>query len=168
MDKWMDKLPCVLTLALAACGGATPGAQSPAELETARAAIGEVLDDWHAAAAEADEARYFGHLAPDAVFLGTDATERWGRDAFRAYAHPHFERGSAWTFRAVRREVTVDPGGQLAWFDEDLTTENLGPCRGSGVMRRAPDGVWQITQYNLAITVPNERFGEVRALLRGE
>src|SRR6266545_7462239 len=41
-------------------------------LETAAAAM---LDDWHAAAAAADEARYFAHFATDAVFLGTDATE---------------------------------------------------------------------------------------------
>ena len=44
---------------------------SPAQEEKAVAAV---LDDWHAAAAVADEARYFAHFAPDSVFLGTDAT----------------------------------------------------------------------------------------------
>lgn len=36
-----------------------------------------MLDDWHQAAAVADEARYFGHFAPNGVFMSTDATERW-------------------------------------------------------------------------------------------
>ena len=56
--------------------------------------------------------------------------------------------------------------GDAAWFDEDLETANLGPSRGSGVLERGADGRWRIAQYNLAITVPNERFREVRTLLQ--
>ena len=137
----------------------------PVEEATARAEIARVLDDWHDAAATADENRYFSHFASDAVFMGTDATERWDREAFREYAHPHFARGRAWTFRAARREVALGPGARIAWFDEDLDTENLGPARGTGVMVREPGGEWRIAHYNLTITVPNERFGEVHALL---
>ena len=96
------------------------------------------------------------------VFLGTDATERWEAPAFRAYAHPHFARGKAWSFRAARRAVTVR--GDLAWFDEDLETQNLGPARGSGVLSLR-DGKWLIEQYVLSITVPNARFRAVRDLL---
>ena len=124
--------------------------------------IAWVLDDWHKAAAEADEERYFGHFAPDAVFMGTAAKERWSVKGFRAYAHPHFTRGKSWSFRAMRRVVQVD--GKIAWFDEDLATSNLGPARGSGVLRH--DGKqWRIVHYNLTITVPNERFLEVKQLL---
>lgn len=148
------------------CGGAG-GNLAPAQLDEAGGAIGAVIDDWHDAAAQADEERYFGHLTEDAVFLGTDATERWSKAEFQEYAHPHFARGSAWAFRSARRDVVVDPRGRLAWFDEDLETENLGPARGSGVLRRGTDGVWRIVQYNLTITIPNERFGEVREVLRG-
>ena len=55
--------------------------------------------------------------------------------------------------------------GDVAWFDEDLDAANLGPARGSGVLVRGDDGVWRIAHYNLAITVPNERFDRVRAVL---
>lgn len=120
------------------------------------------MDDFHDAAARADEARYFAHFAPDGVFLGTDATERWNVAAFRAYAHPYFARGKAWAFRSIRREVTVR--GDLAWFDEDLATQNLGPARGSGVLSLR-DGRWLIEQYVLSITIPNEKFRAVRELL---
>lgn len=123
-----------------------------------------MLDDFHDAAAKADEARYFGHFAADGVFLGTDATERWDVAAFRAYAHPHFAKGKAWTMRATTRFVVVR--GDVAWFDEALETEKLGPARGSGVLVRR-NGVFRIAQYNLAITVPNERFAAVRKLLEG-
>ena len=52
-----------------------------------------------------------------------------------------------------------------AYFDEDLEAVNLGPARGSGVLRRDAEGQWRIAHYNLAITVPNDRFDEVRTLL---
>ncbi len=129
-----------------------------------RAAIDAVLDDWHAAAAASDEARYFDHLTEDAIFLGTDATERWDPSAFRAYAHPAFEAGRGWRMRSVRRDVVVR--GDVAWFDEDLDAVNLGAARGSGVLVRGEDGRWRIAHYDLAITVPNQRFDEVRELLR--
>ena len=127
-----------------------------------RAAIDHTLDDWHAAAAASDEERYFGHFAEGGVFLGTDSTERWDVPAFRAYAHRPFSEGRGWVMTPVRRDVVVR--GDVAWFDEDLDARNLGPARGSGVLVREA-GTWRIAQYNLTITVPNERFGDVRALL---
>jgi hypothetical protein len=132
----------------------------------AKEAIAAALDDWHDAAARADEERYFGHMTSDAVFLGTDATERWDTAAFRAYAHPHFAKGKAWSFRSIRRAITVDPGGLVAWFDEDLDAPKLGPVRGSGVLVKR-GAAWKISQYNLAVTVPNERFDAVKRAAAG-
>jgi hypothetical protein len=124
--------------------------------------VARELDDFHDAAARADEGRYFGHFAPDGVFLGTDAAERWDVAAFRASAHPHFARGKAWTFRGVRRRISIR--GDLAWFEEDLETQNLGPARGSGVLARSGER-WLLEQYVLSITVPNEKFKAVKELL---
>src|SRR6266568_7290031 len=102
--------------------------------KTPEVEVASVLDDWHAAAAAADESRYFGHFTAEAVFLGTDATERWTREEFRKYAHPHFAKGKAWSFVAVSRRVSFSPDRSVAWFDERLDTPNLGPARGSGVL----------------------------------
>lgn len=166
-------------IALLACG---PGIESSRELGLftpssigSRAdeeeAVRRVLDAWHEAAARSDEDAYFERMTPDAIFLGTDATERWTRDQLRAYAHAPFSEGRGWRMRARRRDVVLDAGpiraGSVAWFDEDLETVNLGPARGSGVLVRDDLG-WRIAQYNLAITVPNERFDEVRALLSSQ
>jgi ketosteroid isomerase-like protein len=142
--------------------GASPAQGGAASEEEKR--IAAVLDDWHDAAAKADETRYFGHLTEDSVFLGTDATERWDKAAFQAYASPHFAKGKAWRFRAARRAIAVGAGGQVAWFDEDLVTEKLGPARGSGVLVRTGRG-WQIAHYNLSIPIPNERFDAVRKII---
>ncbi|HET7785012.1 MAG TPA: nuclear transport factor 2 family protein [Myxococcales bacterium] len=120
------------------------------------------LDDFHDAAARADEERYFGHFAPGGVFLGTDARERWDVASFRAYAHPYFARGKAWSFRGVRRRVASQ--GDIAWFEEDLETQNLGPARGSGVMVRSGSR-WLVEQYVLSVVVPNEKFKAVKELL---
>lgn len=117
-------------------------------------AVAAMLDDWHLAAAQADEGRYFGHLAEGAVFLGTDPAERWTKAAFQAWAHPIFLRGSAWRFKATRRAVSLSKDGRTAWFDEDLATGNMGPCRGSGVATYG-EGRWRIVQYNLSVPIPN-------------
>lgn len=116
--------------------------------------VGKMLDAWHAAAASADEDSYFAHLAADAVFMGTDATERWNVEQFRAFAHPYFAKGKAWTFKAVSRHITIAPDARIGWFDELLDTANMGECRGSGVVIEK-DGRWRIAQYNLSIPIPN-------------
>jgi ketosteroid isomerase-like protein len=138
-----------MRLALVFCATLLLSAQAPAER-----AVAAVLDDWHLAAAQVDEARYFGHLAESAVFLGTDPTERWPKAAFRAWAHPIFQRGKAWSFKATRRVVTLAKDGRSAWFDEDLATPNLGPARGTGVLQRDQDR-WLIEQYSLSVPIPN-------------
>ena len=125
---------------------------------SASGAAGEVaraLDDFHDAAATGDEDRYFALLPADAVFLGTDGTERWTGAEFRAFALPYFQRPSAWTYVAIARAVDVAPGGEVAWFDEALDNASYGECRGSGVLVRR-DGRWVLRQYNLTIPVPND------------
>ncbi|MCB9612733.1 MAG: nuclear transport factor 2 family protein [Sandaracinus sp.] len=161
----MPTVRLALFLALSACATCPePAPTTPATATTtqsnAEAAVEAVLDDWHAAAAESDLPRYLGHLTPDAIFLGTDATERWTVDQLRAYAEAPFAAGRGWRMRAVRRAVVVR--GDVAWVDEDLDAVNLGPARGRGVLVH-DDGVWRIAHYDLAVTVPNERFEAFRA-----
>ncbi len=146
----------ILGCALFGCITAVIAAAAPAAPADAREKeVTAVLDDWHAAAAAADEARYFGHFAPDAVFLGTDGGERWTSGDFRRFAHPYFAKGKAWSFRAVSRHVAFSPDGGVAWFDEALATPNLGPARASGVLLKTGGG-WKIAQYNLSIPIPND------------
>ena len=57
---------------------------------TARSAVEAVLDEFHAAAADADEERYVATLASGVVFLGTAPGERWAGEAFRAFVHSYF------------------------------------------------------------------------------
>lgn len=123
-----------------------------ATVQQDRDAVNRVVDDWHNAAAEADEARYFGHMTNDAVFLGTDATERWDLAAFRAFAHPFFAKGKAWTFTPRHRNVMLS--GDTAWFDESLDSASYGECRGTGVLRKE-SGAWKLAHYNLTIPIPN-------------
>jgi uncharacterized protein (TIGR02246 family) len=133
----------------------------------ARGQVDKVLDDWHAAAAAADEARYFAHFTRDGVFLGTDGTERWTRDEFKAWAHPFFARKKAWSFKSTKRHVAFSKDGQVAWFDEALDTPNMGPARGSGVLVRVGNR-WRIAQYNLSLPIPNALTKQVKALVEAE
>lgn len=153
-------------IALAIIGSGLATAQS-AEGMFAQGAVAAVLDGFHASAAAADEEKYFSYLAPDAVFLGTDATERWTKDEFRKWAHPYFARGKAWTYRATSRWVSFSSDRRTAWFDELLENASLGTCRGSGVLVATSDG-WRIEQYNLSIMVPNDAADDVVRTIRGD
>ena len=133
--------------------------------EVDRAAVDAVLDDWHAAAVEADAQRYFGHMAEDAIFLGTDASERWTKAQFREYADPHFASGKGWTYEPRERHVFVGPPG-VAWFDERLWNAKYGECRGTGVLRKL-GGSWKIVHYSLSMPIPNDVVPELLQLLKG-
>ena len=136
-------------------------AQTPADRVSA------VLNDWHGAAAAADEPRYFNHFAANGVFMGTDATERWTVAEFRKWAKPYFDRKNAWKFKPRDRRVDFSGDGSVAWFDELLDTPNLGLCRGSGVL--VLEGKeWKIAQYNLSIPIPNAMAKDIVARIAGK
>ena len=118
-------------------------------------AVWDVLDELHAGADAGDFDRYFGVYAPNAVFLGTDATERWTLAQFKDYTRARFAQGKGWTYHMTSRHVFVHESGETAWFDETLHNENLGDTRGSGVLIKGEAG-WKISQYNLTIPVPND------------
>ena len=153
----MTKFRLLFLLTLPLLGCTSFSQQPPAGPD----AIHEVLDDWHAAAAEADFERYFNHFAGDSsIFMGTDASERWTVSEFRPWSQPFFERGQAWNFTPTERFVYFSDDRQTAWFDEELDTPNLGPARGSGVLSNTENG-WKIEHYNLSIPIPNEIADDV-------
>ena len=127
--------------------------------------VSRTLDSFHDAAAVADEDRYFAILPKEAVFLGTDATERWTGDEFRTFAMRYFRRKSAWTYVPLQRSVTLSEGGKTAWFDEVLDNASYGECRGSGVLVRRGAG-WVLLQYNLTVPVPNDLMAGVAQQIR--
>lgn len=127
--------------------------------------VNAFVDEWHDDAANARMA-YFDKIAPDGVYIGTDRSELWKRDAFKAWARKYFDRKSAWSFKATRRNVYASADQSLIWFDELLDTPNMGPCMASGVIRKTPTG-FEIVHYQLSMAVPNEVAGQVTKLIAG-
>ncbi|WP_437399191.1 nuclear transport factor 2 family protein [Flagellimonas lutimaris] len=121
--------------------------------------INEVLDSWHMAAANADFEAYFDKMTKDGVFLGTDAMENWQNDEFKSFSKPYFDKGKAWSFTSVQRNVYLSDDAEFAWFDELLDTQ-MKICRGSGVLKKI-NGQWKIAHYVLSIAVPNENVDEL-------
>lgn len=121
--------------------------------------ISKVLDDLNTFAATADYKNYFDLYAEESTFIGTDATEIWNKKEFMAWAKPFFDKGKAWNFTSLKRNITFSKDGTYAWFDEVLDTQ-MKICRGSGVLEKI-DGKWKIRQYVLSTTVPNEVIDEV-------
>jgi len=124
-----------------------------------KAAIQSTLDLWHKAAAEARFKPYFALMTDDAIFIGTDATEYWNVEEFKAYAKPYFDKGKAWSFTALQRHIYLAPTKDIAWFDELLDTQ-MKICRGSGVLKKV-NGQWRIAHYVLSIAIPNDNVDDV-------
>lgn len=128
--------------------------------------VNSFLNAWHKSAAEADEDVFFGSMTEDGVYIGTDPSERWTRKSFEEWGMKYFERESAWSFTPISRTVEFDKDEEIGWFDELLETW-MGPCRGSGVVIKTPEG-WKIKHYHLAIAVPNDVTEEYIKLLGKE
>ena len=125
-----------------------------------RAAIDALIDGLHQDAHEGNFQTYFDRYTPDAVFLGTDKSERWTIDQFKVYAEPAFEDGHGWTYSV--KERNWEGAGTTRWFDEVLLNEKLGHCRGTGVVEFI-DGEWKIAHYALTMLVPNDIAAEIGA-----
>lgn len=114
-----------------------------------------VLDALHRLAAAADGEAYFALFEEDAVYIGTDASERWSLAQFQAFAEPYFSAGRGWDYAVTERHLGVSADGRTLWFDERLDNASYGECRGSGVLVHGERG-WRIAQYVLSMPVPNE------------
>lgn len=148
--------PAALLFLFFACQAPHP------DLEKERVQIAATLDAFNRAAARADFEGYFNFYTENATFIGTDATEIWAIDSFKRWSKPYFDRGRAWNFTAIDRNIYFDESGRIAWFDELLNTQ-MKICRGSGVLvKRGAD--WKVQQYVLSMTVPNPVSDSVTAI----
>ena len=160
----MKKINILLLLVIAAitysCNeGTKTNAGTVTDTANEQKSIITMLDSFNSAAAKADFTRYFNFYTEDAIFAGTDATERWDKKAFMNWAKPIFDKGSAWNFTALERHIYFDKTATLAWFDELLNTQ-MKICRGSGVLVKHGNE-WKVQQYILSTTVPNDKLDSV-------
>jgi hypothetical protein len=120
--------------------------------------VNELLDGLHYDAHKGNFDSYFDRYSSDAIFLGTDKTERWTIEKFKNYAKPAFADGHGWTYKVIERNWEGD--GDIQWFDEILFNEKLGYCRGTGVVELI-NGEWKIAHYALTMLIPNSIAAEV-------
>ena len=120
--------------------------------------INILLDGLHKDAHKGNFDSYFDRYSPDAIFLGTDKTERWTMQEFKSYAQPAFADGHGWTYKVIERNWEGE--GDTLWFDEILFNKKLGHCRGTGVVQLINDE-WKITHYALTMLVPNSIAADI-------
>jgi len=117
--------------------------------------INTLMDNWHKAAATADEKVFFGSMGKeDATYIGTDASERWTKTEFETWSKKYFEQDKAWDFTPIERQIHFSVSGETAWFNETLDTW-MGICRSSGIVERVGEE-WLLQHYHLSVTLPNE------------
>lgn len=125
--------------------------------------INAVLNNWHLAASEANFDAYFGKMDSISVFIGTDAGENWTKQQFEAFSKPYFDKGKAWDFKTLERNIYINKTGDFVWFDELLNTW-MGTCRGSGVLEKT-NTKWKIKHYVLSVAIPND---DVKAVIEAK
>ena len=134
------------------------------EISNPTAEIDTLMNQWHRAAATADEDTFFGSMTADGIYIGTDASELWLRDELKEWSKKYFDRDSAWSFTPTERNIYFAKDGKTAWFDELLDTW-MGDCRSSGVVVKTKEG-WKIQHYHLSIAVPNDVVQDYLKLLK--
>ncbi len=166
---------------------------SPVNVELPESAAADaaraVLGDFHLAASSGDPPRFFEHLAPDAIFFGPGAADRFDTGALRE----RFSDVTGWMGEVTEPHVVVSGDGTLAWFDGRLRSSELGELRASGVLRKEggrPAGggqteqrpaeggqterpaeggqteQWKIVQYHVAFPVPDPLIPDLAEMLR--
>ena len=128
------------------------------EMPTIQKELNNFMNNWHKAAATADEEIFFESMAADGIYIGTDATEKWKRDEMKTWSKKYFDRDSAWDFTTIDREIYLSNDEDTAWFEESLDTW-MGVCRASGVLVNTKEG-WKIKHYHLSVTVPNDNVDD--------
>ena len=116
--------------------------------------VNAFVDGWHDDAANT-RMSYFDKIAKDGVYIGTDRSELWTRDEFKAWSKKYFDAKSAWTFKATRRNVYAS-----------ADTKNMGHAMASGVLRKTAKG-FEIVHYQLSLAVPNEVIDQVTGIISG-
>jgi hypothetical protein len=160
----MKKILCAsLILAFATCNTAKEEIRSDT-INTIKTAVNLTLNDWHKAASLADYTGYFEKMDSISIFIGTDASENWSKEKFESFSKPYFDKGKAWDFKTLERNIYVNKSGDFVWFDELLTTW-MGTCRGSGVLERKNNS-WKIKHYVLSVSIPNNDVKDIVALKR--
>lgn len=129
--------------------------------EKLKSEINGVMNNWHLAASEANYENYFSKMDSLSVFIGTDASENWNKTEFANFSKPYFNKGKAWSFTTLERNIYINKDGTFAWFDELLNTW-MGTCRGSGVLEKKENN-WKIKHYVLSVTIPNDDIQKVIA-----
>lgn len=135
------------------------------DIKREAATIDSLMNEWHRAAAKADDDSFFGMMTPDAIYIGTDPGERWKRDELRAWSAKYFERESAWDFTPKSRNIRVEQSNLTAWADELLDTW-MGPCRSTAILQKE-EGRWKIVYYHLSMAIPNENVDGYLDMIKG-
>ncbi|WP_298766694.1 nuclear transport factor 2 family protein [uncultured Polaribacter sp.] len=124
-----------------------------------KADVNTFMINWHKAASEANYKNYFKALDSSSIYIGTAAEETWTKKDFAKFSKPYFDKGKAWNFKTLDRNIFIANSGEFVWFNERLRTW-MGTCRGSGVLEKINNN-WVIKQYVLSVLIPNNDIQKV-------
>ena len=157
----MKQLYLLLVLVLYIISGCNNDNSSNVSSSKTKLEINNILNSWHKSASIANYDTYFDAMDSISVYIGTDASENWTKKEFANFSKPYFDKGKAWDFKPIERNIYFSNNGEVVWFDELLDTW-MGICRGSGILEKS-DNKWRIKHYVLSVSIPNN---DIRAVIK--
>ena len=148
------KKAVILFLSILVCFSCANSKTVKTDKEAIQKEVNTIIVNWHKAASDANFNNYFGAMDSTAVFIGTAAEEIWTKEEFANFSKPYFDKGKAWSFTTLERNIYMSESANIVWFDELIDTW-MGTCRGSGVLEKKEDS-WKIKQYVLSVAIPND------------
>jgi hypothetical protein len=133
-------------------------------VEVTTAWLTKFLDEWHDDAANSRPAQ-FDKTAPEGISIGTHRTEGRNREELKTWAAEYFANPSARSFKPLTRNVVIEAGARLAWFDEPLSS-GMGVLQTSCVLRIEGE-VPETLHDRLSFPIRNGLVGEVTKLVQG-
>jgi hypothetical protein len=156
------KKAVILFLSILVCFSCANSKTVKTAEEAIQKEVNTIIVNWHKAASDANFNNYFGAMDSTAVYIGTAAEEIWTKEEFANFSKPYFDKGKAWSFTTLERNIYMNEAANTVWFDELIATW-MGTCRGSGVLEKTGD-IWKIKQYVLSVSIPNEDIQAVIAI----
>ena len=75
--------------------------------------VNTLLFNWHKAASDANFKEYFRVLDSTTIYIGTAAEEIWTKEQFANFSKPYFEKGKAWSFTTLDRNIYMSESANI-------------------------------------------------------
>jgi hypothetical protein len=152
----------IMTFALTGCGESDEKNNTS---EPDLAAAFQVLDKVHEAFNQKDTGAMYQHFTKATEFFGTDSSENWDLEGFKAYMAKYIASPNPGpNYKVKWRKLAPSSDSKVLWGVEELDYPSLKmPVRSTVVLENI-QGKWKVQMQQWHFLIKNEKVNEVDQL----